>query len=253
MNGMSKRIQLGRLLAMALIVLLGSIPARAEGVAVKTGDSIAFMGDSITERGLQPKGYVTLVIAGLAANGIKVEMIPAGVSGQKSHQMLKRLNHDVLSKKPTWMTLSCGVNDVWHGEKGVPLDEYKVNITQMVEQCQAVGIKVMILTATMIGEDAPNKHNKKLKGYNDFLRALAQEKNCLLADVNADMQSIIAQADENKKGKNGRVLTADGVHMNTAGNKMMALGVLKAFGMSEAQLEKAKNLWASQAKAQPRR
>ena len=56
-----------------------------------------------------------LVIAGLAANGVEVEAAPAGIGGHKSNDMLARLERDVLSKKPQWMTLSCGVNDVWHG------------------------------------------------------------------------------------------------------------------------------------------
>ena len=110
------------------------------------------------------------------------------------------------------MTLSCGVNDVWHGANGVPLDKYKVNITQMVEKCQVAGIKVMILTATMIGEDQPNANNQKLVAYNEFLRTLATEKKCLLADLNADMQAAIAKAGADKKGN---LLTGDGVHMNS--------------------------------------
>ena len=60
----------------------------------------------------------------------------------------------VRGRSMTWMTLSCGVNDVWHGERGVPLSAYKKNITEIVEKAQAAGIKVMILTATMIGEEA---------------------------------------------------------------------------------------------------
>ena len=87
------------------------------------------------------------------------------------------------------MTLSCGVNDVWHGVKGIPLDQYKQNITKIVDQCQAAGVKVMILTSTMIGEDQANANNQKLSAYNDFLRSLAKEKNCLLADLNAEMQA----------------------------------------------------------------
>lgn len=66
-------------------------------VAVKQGGKITFMGDSITQTGARPGGYV-------------------------------RLEKNVLSKKPDWMPLSCGVNDDWHSKKGVPLDEYKENI-----------------------------------------------------------------------------------------------------------------------------
>jgi lysophospholipase L1-like esterase len=225
------------------LVLMAS--ALAQGPVVKSGAKIAFLGDSITAQGASgPGGYVRLVISGLEANGIKAEAIPAGISGHKSNQMLERLERDVLNKKPTWMTLSCGVNDVWHGEKGVPLDQYKQNITKIVDRCQAVGIKVMILTSTMITEDQKAENNQKLIPYNDFLRALAAEKHCLLADLNAEMQAALAQAKKNQpRPQSGNYLTADGVHMNPAGNQMMALGVLQGFGLGEPQLAKARAYW----------
>ena len=51
--------------------------------------------------------------------------------------MLARLKRDVLDKKPQIMTLSCGVNDVGHGKRGVELPDFKKNITAIVEQAQA--------------------------------------------------------------------------------------------------------------------
>jgi lysophospholipase L1-like esterase len=236
---MSTRMNIGRMAAMA--VVMGSTLALAAELQVKDGQKIAFMGDSITAGGAKPKGYVSLTINGLEANGVKATAIPAGISGHKSNQMLARLEKDVLSKKPDWMTLSCGVNDVWHGARGVSLEDYKVNITKIVDQCQAAGVKVMILTSTMIKETQTNELNQKLVPYNEFLRTLAAEKKCLLADLNADMQAVIAKAGPDKKGN---ILTGDGVHMNAAGNEMMALGVLKAFGLSEEQLQKAQKSWA---------
>jgi lysophospholipase L1-like esterase len=229
---------------MAAAALMTGSTLMAGEIAVKEGQKIAFMGDSITQAGAGPKGYVTLVIKGLEAAGVKTTAIPAGISGHKSNNMLERLDRDALSKKPDWMTLSCGVNDVWHGANGVPLDQYKINITKIVDQCQTAGVKVMILTSTMIGEDQPNPNNQKLVAYNDFLKELAKEKKCLLADLNADMQAIIAKAGAEKKGN---ILTGDGVHMNPAGDQMMALGVLKAFGLSDEELAKAKASWADPA------
>ena len=230
-------------MAAAALMIGGTLaaPLRAAGLPVKSRQTIAFMGDSITEQGAAPKGYVTLVIRGLEAVHVKTTAIPAGISGHKSPDMLARLERDVLSKKPDWMTLSCGVNDVMHGANGVPLEPYKVNITKIVDQCHKARIKVMILTSTMIGEDQPNPNNQKLVAYNDFLRALAKEKKCLLADLSADMQEIIAKAGPEKKGN---ILTVDGVHMNPAGNEMMAIGVLKGFGLSAEQIELAKKSWA---------
>ncbi len=236
-------------------------------IAVKSGEKIAFLGDSITQQGWgSPAGYVNLVIAGLAANGVTAKPIPAGISGHKSNQMLERLERDVLSKKPNWMTLSCGVNDVWHGKQGVPLDDaqaaaqpyekrspsepdkgtYKANITQIVERAQASGAQPVILTATVIKEDLNNAENKALAPYNDFLRQLAKDKKLRIADLNTTFQEKIKAA--NMPGKNA--FTGDGVHMNAAGNKLMALGVLKAFGLDEAQLKKAQEGWpAIEAKA----
>lgn len=226
-------------------------------IAVKSGEKIAFLGDSITQQGWgNPAGYVRLVIAGLAANGIQAEPVPAGIGGHKSDQMLARLDKDVLSKKPQWMTLSCGVNDVWHGPRGVPLDEamaangtydekvasrgtYKKNITAIIDQAKAAGVKPVMLTATVIQEDLSSAGNKHLAPFNDFLRQLAQERGLPLADLNAMCQEQI----KNAAIPNGKVLTYDGVHMATAGNKLMATGVLKALGMNDAELKKAQAAW----------
>jgi lysophospholipase L1-like esterase len=174
--------------------------------------------------------------------------------------MLARFDRDVLSKNPQWMTLSCGVNDVWHGNKGVPLDDaqaaaqtyekrspiepdkgtYEKNITGIVEQALSAGVQVVILTATVIREDLGNEENKRLAPYNDFLRKLAKEKHLPVADLNALFQERIKAA--NQPGKN--VFTIDGVHMNTEGNELMATGVLRAFGFDDAQIKKAAAAWA---------
>ena len=242
----------------AALAVFGIMPRASAEIAVKSGDKIAFLGDSITAGGWgNPAGYVRLVIAGLDANGVKAEPVPAGISGHKSDQMLARLDKDVLSKKPQWMTLSCGVNDVWHGKRGVPLDDdaaakpgaydekvaergtYKKNITAIIENAKKAGVKPVILTATVIHEKLDNAENALIAPYNDFLRSLAKEKHLPLADLNSLFQERIKK--ENKPDT--KVLTSDGVHMNGEGNKLMAIGVLQAFGLNAAQIEKAKASW----------
>jgi lysophospholipase L1-like esterase len=259
MKFLPSRSFLRSIFTVAALVVFGSLPRASAEIAVKSGDKIAFLGDSITAGGWgNPAGYVRLVIAGLEANGVHAEPVPAGIGGHKSDQMLARLDKDVLSKKPQWMTLSCGVNDVWHGKRGVPLDDaaaaktadfdekvaergtYKKNITAIIENATKAGVKPVILTATVIQEDLGNAENARLAPYNEFLRALAREKHVPLADLNAIFQEHIKQA--NKPGT--KVFTADGVHMNTEGNKLMAVGVLQAFGLNAAQIEKAKASWA---------
>ena len=101
-------------------------------------------------------------------------------------------------------------------------------------------MKVVILTATVIKEDPATAENKKLAPYNDFLRQLAKEKHLPVADLNAMFQERIKAANK----PNEKVLTSDGVHMNTEGNKLMATGVLQEFGLNAAQLKKAEDAWA---------
>ncbi len=208
----------------------------ADAASLKSGESVAFLGDSITQQGWgHSSGYVRLCEAAFKANGLDVKIFPAGISGNRSTQMLARLERHVLSKKPTYMTLSCGVNDVWHGKNGVPLEQYKENITKLVEKAQSAGVKVIILTATMIGEDAQNANNKKLVAYNDFLRSLAKEKGMPLVDLNAEMQrQVTALTAAGYKGNN---LTSDGVHMDFLGDRMMATMILKdGFNFTKKEL-----------------
>ena len=260
MNSPTFRPGLRLLPILAASLLCALAPAAPAEVLAKPNDKVAFLGDSITAQGwANAAGYVKLVVAGLDANGIKVTPIPAGISGHKSNDMLARLEKDVLSKKPQWMTLSCGVNDVWHGPKGVPLNDaqaagqefvkrspiepdkgtYEKNISKIVEEAQHAGVQVLILTATVIREDLGNEENKKLAPYNDFLRKFAKEKHLPLADLNVLFQDRIKEAKQ--PGKN--VFTVDGVHMNTEGNKIMARGVLQAFGLDAAQIKKAEVAW----------
>lgn len=243
---------------------LASITASADDKAlvVKSGEKIAFMGDSITQAGNKKNGYIRLVMEALNQEGLKLTHIPAGKSGNKSNDMLARLEASVVSKKPDWMTLSCGVNDVWHytlklgarSFKGVSLEDYKKNITTIIEKAQAADIKVVILTSTMIGEDPEKETNKKLIPYNDFLREIAKEKKCLIADLSKDMHEQLKKIPDAKgkarmfgDPKYDRMiknkLTSDGCHMNSLGNIMMAKGVLRAFGLSEEKIATAEKNW----------
>jgi lysophospholipase L1-like esterase len=222
------------LVSIGLCLPLVGEEVTAENIRIQSGETIAFLGDSITAGGKRPGGYCQLVLAGLKNVGIEVNAVFAGVSGHKSNQMLARLERDVISKNPDWMTLSCGVNDVWHGARGVALDDYVKNIEQIIDQAQAAGIQVMVLTSTMIKEDQGNELNQKLVAYNDALRELAAKKGCLLADLNQEMQDALKIfPDDAPKGKQ---LTRDGVHMNPLGNFMMAQGILKAFGVPEEKI-----------------
>jgi hypothetical protein len=64
---------------------------------------------------------------------------------------------------------------------------------------------------------------------NQFLRTLAREKRCVLADVDADFRTAL------KSTK--RPLTTDGVHLNPHGDQVVASCVLKALGLTRKQID----------------
>jgi lysophospholipase L1-like esterase len=216
---------------------------------LKKGQAVAFLGDSITLYGAQPPGgFIRLVESGAAANGVDIRVIPSGVSGNKSDQMLQRLERDVLAKKPDWMVLSCGLNDVWHGEKGVPLEAFQRNVTEILDHCAQSGVRVLVMTATQISLPLDNLNNQKLAPYNLFLRNLARERQLPLADVNAAMA---AEQEALRTAGLPRSLTTDGVHMNHHGQVMLAAGILRGFGFEEAQITLALKRWRSLPDAVP--
>lgn len=119
----------------------------------------------------------------------------------------------------------------------------KKNITAIIDRAQKKGVRVYIMTATMIRENPNNDYNKRLAPYNDFLRKIAAEKNCVLADQNSCMQSQYNAMRKKYPRVKGNFLTYDGVHMNARGNMMMATVMLRALGFSDEQIAKAHPVW----------
>jgi lysophospholipase L1-like esterase len=119
----------------------------------------------------------------------------------------------------------------------LPLDEYKKLVGEIFDKCDKAGVKVIVLTATMIFENQKGKLNQMLIPYNQWLREEAKRRNYPLADLNADMQSELERIRQTDKTA-GNKLTCDGVHMGYKGDVLMAWGVLRAMGAPEADKSK---------------
>ena len=91
---------------------------------------IIFFGDSITQAGVGPTGYITKMQQAIAAKGqtANFELIGAGISGNKIYDLYLRLEEDVPEKKPDLVYIYVGVNDVWHKSSsgtGTDLDKFE--------------------------------------------------------------------------------------------------------------------------------
>ena len=220
---------------------------------IRDGDTLAFVGDSITAGGAS--SYPGLVVHGLKTKGIRVKPVYAGIPGNKSSDMLLRLDR-VLMTEPDFLFLSVGVNDVWHTDPtaklgvykpspgmGVELEHYKIYVPQILDRCKAAGTTVIMSTFTQITEDPEHRLNKKAQAYNDFLRAQAKQRNLPIALLNEAAFAKIAELRAERGEETKNVLSSDGVHPGAIGLQTMAKGVLVAMGFSEAELAAVEKEW----------
>lgn len=192
------------------------------------GDRIAFLGDSITQCGSDdPRGWVNILESRVRKEVDEVAFIHAGIAGNTSADMLKRINADVIRRKPTWVFFSCGVNDSPNpaaDNPGVPLDKYIKNVSTIFDKLDKTGAKIVVLSQTPVLEDDPNYGaNINLVSYNAELKRMALERKYIYLDPGAAIRKAIAEKKDPKK----RTLTWDGTHLNNRGNAIFADVVLK--------------------------
>jgi lysophospholipase L1-like esterase len=208
---------------------------------LKPGGRIITLGDSITQAG----GYQLVLqkVLNRFYPEMKVEIINAGISGHKSTDMSARLERDVIAQHPTIVTISCGVNDVWHGftknpPSGVDLATYSSLMQGMVKKIKATtSAEIYLLTPTVIKEDLLSPENLKLEPYCDAIRKIAAEEQVQLVDTN-QIFNLILQATQLGGGTSFHP-TTDGVHMMPSGNFLMAAAILRALDVPMSQILQA--------------
>jgi lysophospholipase L1-like esterase len=197
---------------------------------------VIFFGDSITQAGIRPGGYIPRIdtLAQKAGRGQEFDWIGAGVSGNKVYDLYLRLEEDVLDKKPDIVLIYIGVNDVWHKDKrgtGTDFDKFGKFYEALVRKIRGVGAKVIVCTPAVIGEkkDNVNPQDKDLNEYSQWIRDFAAREKLPLVDL----RSIFTQYDQSNNPQNLEkgILTNDGVHLNDTGNQTVAEAMWKAIGV----------------------
>jgi lysophospholipase L1-like esterase len=189
---------------------------------------IIFFGDSITELGVKPNGYVTIVRDSLQTAGINAEVIGAGISGNKVTDLQARMKTDVLEKRPGIVVIYIGINDVWHyqfadrGLSGTPKETFRTVLSEIIAGIQQTGSIVVLCTPSVIGEknDGTNRWDAMLDEYSDVSREVARERSCAMIDLRNGFLQYLRGNNPDNAEKN--ILTYDGVHLNDEGNRFVA-------------------------------
>lgn len=215
--------------------------SRPVELKIKRGEQIVALGDSITAAG----GYLRVIDAVFAQQypDLKIpKVINAGISGEKAEDMVKRFERDVIAKKPQIATISVGINDVWHRieqpHDPKVLEQYKKNVDKMVQMAKDAGIRVIILSPTVIQETPDSEGNKRLKMYIQAGQEVARKREVDYVNLNEMFLKVIEKRRQMEKetSKPGEPLTTDGVHMRPMGDTLMAVGVLRALGVPDEKI-----------------
>ena len=205
----------------------------SSGFAPQKKTKVIFFGDSITEIGVKPGGYVTRVdsLCKLEGKSNEYDFIGSGISGNKVYDLYLRLEDDVLSKNPDVVVIWVGVNDVWHKSMfgtGTDPDKFEKFYLAILKKLKERNIRAVICTPAVVGEkkDMSNPLDGDLNRYSNIIRDIAKKNNLPLIDFRKKFQDYLEE--HNPKNEEKNILTYDRVHPNARGNQFLAELMWKA-------------------------
>lgn len=228
---------------MKALVLMVVAAMALSGFTFQQKKKVIFFGDSITEAGVKPGGYITVLGDLMKQRGMdnNFELQGAGIGGNKIYDLYLRADDDVISKKPDVVVIWVGVNDVWHKSMygtGTDQDKFEKFYDALIKKLRAANADVIICTPAAIGEktDFTNSQDGDLNQYSQIIRGIAQKNNCRLVDLRKVFLDY--NLSNNKDNIRQGILTTDGVHLNEKGNSVVAEEMMKALnGRQRAEVK----------------
>ncbi len=188
---------------------------------------VIFFGDSITQQGANPGGYITRIDSMCRAEHLQdqFEFVGKGIGGNKVYDLYLRMPADVLDQNPDIVVIYVGINDVWHKSSsgtGTDFDKFGKFYEAIVSQFRQRGIQPVLCTPSVIGErnDDTNQQDGDLNRYAAWIRDYAAKNNVPLIDLRRDFHQYLVKNNPGNEEKG--ILTADRVHLNPKGNQFVA-------------------------------
>jgi acyl-CoA thioesterase I len=190
--------------------------AMAKKVTVKNGDTIVFIGDSITDVDRRKaeyaplgKGYVNfaanLVLARHASIDLKV--VNTGISGDTVRSLVKRWQVDCLDHKPAVLSILIGINDLWRRfdkrpeqvTNAVYPEEYEAKYRQLLTDAKAAcDPQLVLMEPFMFCNDKADPMFQGLPPYIEIVRRLAKEFDATLVPLQTHIDKEITSVPPKK-------------------------------------------------------
>ncbi len=207
---------------------------------LKSGETILFIGDSITDCGRrEPQhaplgcGYVRIVADMLTVREPqkKIAVINRGIGGDTVADLHSRWADDALEIKPDWLSIKIGINDLnqtFSGQIDLSPEKFEANydfiLAQTVKRlpnCKLLLIDPFFMSRDKLKDSYRARVMKVLPEYIDVVHRLSRKYKTRLVKTHDLFQ-------EQLKHHKLEVFSTEPVHPNSAGHLLIAEAVYKA-------------------------
>lgn len=206
-------------------LLLEKYPQAAEALR---GKKIAFLGDSITS---DWKSYMNVMRAAFA-DASSIQILDAAVSGFKTIDLMTNFIPQVTDFKPDIVHIMIGTNDMKRttdeaAEILIPPEEYRRELAYLTKRLQKDGARIVVSTLPIF--DSPKIYASFNAVNVQYTQRDREEYNAVIRELAAANGYILNEMDPAYgQYSTDEITEADGLHLNVAGQRLLACGVLNA-------------------------
>jgi len=212
------------------------------GLVFKDGQTVVFVGDSITDCGRRAEfsqlgsGYVKLAVDLIGAKypARRIQFYNEGIGGNTVEDLRNRWHDDVLRHKPDWLLVKIGINDIHRTlsslPTAVPVDKFEKLYRECLDLTRRQSRKtgLILIDPFYISTDVASGsfRSKVLAMLTDYLavvRKLAKEYDAIHIRTHEKFQ-------EQLRHKPADYFCPEPVHPYVSGHLVIAHAVLEAIG-----------------------
>lgn len=218
------------ILLLFLVTMVSASPSH-ELSAIPRGGQLVLFGDSITAYGDQPEGWVQTLRDKLAGDLGRpdIRILNAGQGGNVVQDLHRRFFWRTW-RRPDVVVLCIGINDARRaatlGYSDLDLREYRGGLEALLDKLHATGAMVVVASPIVSGEQKRGRNalDAVVDAYAGAAGEVAASRKAPFLDLRAIFFDRLSTL--NSSDRNLGVLTYDGLHLNEAGNALMAEAVL---------------------------
>lgn len=207
------------------------------------GDTVLFIGDSISDYDrARPVGeglgnawgtsYVSNVgaLLGCMYPELGLRVVNMGISGNQVRDLDARWKTDVMDRKPDWVSVLIGINDVWRQfdspqmpECHVLPEEYEQTYRELIERTLPHVKGMILMTPYYMEPNTRDPMRARMDQYGAIVKKLAEEYSLIFVDLQAGWDRLFQYMHSTN-------IAWDRVHPNQTGCMYIAKQFLSAVG-----------------------